>query len=134
MSTDQSTTRSTESESRAEEVVARDLDEIKRMGQESLGDLRELGGQIRQRVEDEIKNRPMVALGAAFGAGVLVSSLVSSRIMRLAILAAGGYAVREMFGERLMEVLGPHDGESRRGEPRERGEQREHSEKGGSSR
>jgi hypothetical protein len=88
------------------ETASRDIERMKKLGEEGLDDLRELGGQIRRRVEDEIKSRPFVALGVAFGAGALASSLVSSRLARLAILAAGGYAAREMFGERIMEVLG----------------------------
>lgn len=93
------------------EQVGRDIEHIRRMGEERLDDLREMGGQLRQRVEDEVKNRPFVALGIAFGAGVVVSSLLSSRLARLAILAAGGYAAREMFGDRLIEVLGPQEDE-----------------------
>jgi hypothetical protein len=95
------------------ENLAGDIDQIKKIGEEGLDDLRELGGQIRRRIEDEIKNRPFVALGVAFGAGALVSSIVTSRMARLAILAAGGYAAREMFGDRLMEVLGHEDSEER---------------------
>ena len=89
----------------ARDKLAGDIDQIKKLGEEGLDDLRELGGQIRRRVEDEIKNRPFVAIGVAFGAGALVSSIVTSRMARLAILAAGGYAAREMFGDRLMEVF-----------------------------
>jgi len=88
------------------ENLAGDVDQIRKIGEEGLDDLRELGSEIRRRIEDEVKNRPFVALGVAFGAGALVSSIVTSRMARLAILAAGGYAAREMFGDRLMEVLG----------------------------
>ena len=100
------------------EEVGRDIEQIRRMGEERLEDLREIGGQIRQRVQDEIKTRPFVALGVAFGTGVLVSSLMQSRLARLAILAAGGYAAREMFGERLMDVLGSHEEEESRPRPK----------------
>jgi ElaB/YqjD/DUF883 family membrane-anchored ribosome-binding protein len=114
------------------EAVSSDIEQIKRLGEERLDDLRELGGQLRRRVEDEVKNRPFVALGVAFGAGALVSSIMSSRLARLGILAVGGYAAREMFGDRLMEVLAPdEEGESprprrqkSRGERQARGESR----------
>jgi hypothetical protein len=96
-------------EEREPAEIGRELEQIRRMGEERLEDLREMGGEIRRRVEDEVRNRPFVALGVAFGAGVVVSSLLASRFARLAILAAGGYAVREMFGDRLMEVLGPYE-------------------------
>jgi hypothetical protein len=91
------------------ENLAGDIGQIKKIGEEGLDDLRELGGQIRRRIEDEIKTRPLVAVGVAFGAGALVSTIVTSRIARVAILAAGGYAAREMFGDRLMEVFGRED-------------------------
>jgi hypothetical protein len=105
---------SSESESGgARESLAGDIDQMRKIGEEGLDDLRELGGQIRRRIEDEVKNRPFLALGVAFGAGAVVSSIVTSRMARLAILAAGGYAAREMFGDRLMEVLGQDEGEER---------------------
>jgi hypothetical protein len=104
----------------ARETLAGDIDQIRKLGEEGLDDLREIGGQIRRRIEDEIKNRPFVALGVAFGAGALVSTIVSSRMARFAVLAAGGYAAREMFGDRLMEVLGRTQ-EEREGAPRRRG-------------
>jgi len=103
------------------EEVGREIDQLRRMGEERLDDLREMGGQLRQRVEDEIRNRPFAALGVAFGAGVLVSSIVSSRLTRLVILAAGGYAAREMLGNRLMEVLGPQDEDTEESERPRRG-------------
>jgi ElaB/YqjD/DUF883 family membrane-anchored ribosome-binding protein len=118
---------------RKAEEVGREIDQIRRMGEERLEDLREIGGQLRQRVEDEIRNRPFAAVGVAFGAGVLVSTIVSSKLARFAILAAGGYAAREMLGERLMEVLGPVEEDETHPRARRRG-RRSDDEPGGSSR
>jgi hypothetical protein len=91
------------------EDVGRDLDQIRRLGEARLEDLREFGGEIRHRVEEQVRSNPLVSIGVAFGAGVIVSSLFSSRLTRLAILAAGGYAAREIFGERLFELLGSQE-------------------------
>lgn len=122
MNADRPTSEPTQSEQRSDEG-SRDLEEIRRMGEERLEDLRELGGEIRRRLEDEVKNRPLVALGVAFGAGAVVSSLLTSRLARLAVLAAGGYAAREMFGDRLIEVIGAREDRVPRDEdePRHRG-------------
>jgi hypothetical protein len=114
------------SESGLGENIASDIEQIKRVGEERLDDLREFGAQIRRRIEEEVKTRPFVSLGVAFGAGALVTSLMSSRIARVAILAAGGYAAREMFGDRLMEVLeGQEEGQVPRRQKRERRQREE---------
>jgi hypothetical protein len=112
---------------RATEALSSDIEQIKRMGEERLDDLRDLGGQLRQRIEDEVKARPLVALGVAFGAGALVTTIMTSRLARVAILAAGGYAAREMFGDRVLEVLGGREdqGEEPRRERRARRRERE---------
>lgn len=114
--------------SEAREAVSSDIEQIKRIGEERLDDLRDFGVELRRRVEDEIKTRPFVALGVAFGAGALVSSIMSSRLARLGILAIGGYAAREMFGDKIMEVLAQdEEGENprpRRQKNRERQAQR----------
>jgi hypothetical protein len=61
--------------------------------------------EIAERVAAEIRARPFAALAVAFGAGVAASHAFSSKLARVALVAAGGLAARELLGPRLIEVL-----------------------------
>jgi hypothetical protein len=60
---------------------------------------------IRDRVLDEVRARPGVALAAAFGAGVAVSHVLTSRVARVALVAGAGDAAKELIGPRLLDVI-----------------------------
>ena len=53
---------------------------------------RDVGGEIAAYV----KKRPVAAVGVAAGAGFVVGTLVGSRIARVALTMAAGYAVQEI--------------------------------------
>ena len=50
---------------------------------------------------EQIRTRPQVALGVAAAAGIIVSTLVFSKVGRLMLLAAGGYVADRFYGSRL---------------------------------
>jgi hypothetical protein len=62
-------------------------------------------GEITERIEDEIRARPITAIAVAFGAGVAASYALTSKVARVALLAAGGLAAKQILGPRLIEVL-----------------------------
>ena len=70
---------------------------------------------IGQALEEQLRERPYVTLGVAFGIGLVVSQALSSRLGRVALLAAGGYAATRLFqsdGLGLLErVLGGDEGD-----------------------
>jgi ElaB/YqjD/DUF883 family membrane-anchored ribosome-binding protein len=63
-----------------------------------------------QALEKQVRERPYVTLAAAVGAGVVLGQALHSRIGRLALLAAGGFAATRLLqgdGARILErVLG----------------------------
>jgi ElaB/YqjD/DUF883 family membrane-anchored ribosome-binding protein len=70
--------------------------------------------EIGDRFVDKVRERPYAAVATALGAGVLLGSVLSSRIGRIAIFAAGGYAVKELFGDRLLEIMQGEEADSER--------------------
>ncbi len=52
---------------------------------------------IGQALEEQLRERPYVTLAAAFGVGVVLSQALSSRVGRIALLAAGGYAATKLL-------------------------------------
>jgi len=60
-----------------------DLDEIRRAGTAVKKDLEELVGAVRrqrEQIERRVQERPLVALGAAFGVGFVLGGGLASRI------------------------------------------------------
>ena len=70
---------------------------------------------IGQALEEQLRERPYVTLGVAFGVGLVVSQALSSRLGRVALLVAGGYAATRLFqsdGLGVLErVLGGDEGD-----------------------
>jgi hypothetical protein len=70
---------------------------------------------IGQALEEQLRERPYVTLGVAFGVGLVVSQALSSRLGRVALLAAGAYAATKVFqsdGLGVLErVLGGDEGD-----------------------
>jgi hypothetical protein len=74
---------------------------LRKMAERSPVDLQEIG----EILVTEVRRRPVAAVATAFGLGVCVSHVFTSRLARMALLAAGGYVTKELFGERLIEIL-----------------------------
>jgi hypothetical protein len=63
------------------------------------GKLDEISGEerIRRWMRRSVRERPLVALGAAGAAGLLVGGVIASRAARLLFLAAVGYVANELW-------------------------------------
>ena len=83
-----------------------EVDRLKQLGGESIENLREMGTDLGRRVSEQIQERPLMALGVAFGTGVIMSTLLTSKLGRLALLAGGGYVAKQLLGDRLMDFAG----------------------------
>ena len=57
-------------------------------------------------LEEQLQERPYVTLAAAVGVGVVLAQALSSRVGRIALLAAGGYAATRVVQAGGLEVLG----------------------------
>ena len=80
-----------------------ELEDLSRSAEEGLS-------MAVQPLEKQVRERPYVTLAAAVGAGVVLGQALHSRIGRLALLAAGGFAATRLLqgdGARILErVLG----------------------------
>jgi len=80
-----------------------ELEDLSRSAEEGLT-------SAMQALEEQVRERPYVTLAAALGAGVVLGQALHSRVGRLALLAAGGFAATRLLqgdGARLLErVLG----------------------------
>ena len=63
----------------------------------SLDKIRDVGKNLGEQLETQLKERPYVVLGAVAGVGFVAGSLLGSRLGQVAIALAGGYLVRNMI-------------------------------------
>ena len=63
----------------------------------SLDKIRDVGKNLGEQLETQMKERPYVVLGAVAGVGFVAGSLLGSRLGQVAIALAGGYVVRNMI-------------------------------------
>lgn len=63
----------------------------------SMDKIRDVGKNLGEQLETQIKDRPYVVLGAVAGVGFVAGSLLGSRLGQIAIALAGGYLVRNMI-------------------------------------
>lgn len=85
---------------RLRELGREEIERLRQIGSERIESLRELGVDLDRRIVDRVHEQPYMALGVAFGAGVLTSTVLASKLGRLAILAAGGFLVKQILAER----------------------------------
>ena len=82
---------------------APELEDLSRSAEEGLS-------AAVQALEEQVRERPYVTLAAAVGAGLVLGQALHSRIGRIALLAAGGFAATRLLqgdGGRFLErVLG----------------------------
>ncbi len=71
--------------------------------------LREAGRNLGAQIEEQVRKRPYVVLGAAVGIGFVAGSLFGSRLGQMLLAAGVGYMAKDMVGgegfERLQEGL-----------------------------
>jgi hypothetical protein len=60
---------------------------------------------VRDALEEHLRERPLLTLAAAVGAGFVLAQAFSSRVGRVAMIAAGGYAATRILGGEGMRVL-----------------------------
>ncbi len=65
-----------------------EIDRLKQVG-------RNLGGQL----DEQVRKRPYVVLGAAVGAGFVAGSILGSRLGQMLLAVGMGYGVKRMLGE-----------------------------------
>jgi ElaB/YqjD/DUF883 family membrane-anchored ribosome-binding protein len=63
----------------------------------SMDKIRDVGKNLGEQLETQMKDRPYVVLGAVAGVGFVAGSLLGSRLGQVAIALAGGYLVRNMI-------------------------------------
>lgn len=61
--------------------------------------LRAAGKNLGTQLEEQVRKRPYVVLGAAAGVGFVAGSLLGSRLGQLLIAVGIGYAAREALEE-----------------------------------
>ena len=95
-----------------------------RLDGEGLAAVGEGLSAIVQALETQVRERPYVALAAAAGAGFVIAQTLRSNVGRVALVAAGGYAVTRLMrgdGMQMLERLLGGDGEEDEiDEPRDR--------------
>ena len=60
---------------------------------------------LPQIIQREVRDNPYRTLGIAAGVGFGVGALVSSKLLRVLLVTAGGYAVNEIVRRRIKSVL-----------------------------
>jgi hypothetical protein len=68
-----------------------------------IGKIKSAGANMRDEIEAYAARQPLAALGIAAGAGFVLGSVFGSRLGRLALLAAVGYAAQEVVDAALGE-------------------------------
>ncbi len=65
----------------------------------AIGKLDDVSGEERMRrwVRRSVRERPLVAIGAAGAVGLLLGGVIASRAARLLFLAAAGYVANELW-------------------------------------
>lgn len=53
---------------------------------------------LKRRAEREVRARPLVMIGAAFGAGILIAGSVRSKTARMALVGVASHYVRKVIG------------------------------------
>jgi hypothetical protein len=59
--------------------------------------LREVGRRLGSEVEEQLRKRPYVVLGAAAGLGFTAGSLLGSRLGQMLLAAGLGYAIKNVL-------------------------------------
>jgi hypothetical protein len=60
---------------------------------------------VSRALEEQVRERPYVTLAAAVGAGFVLAQALRSRVGRIALVAAGGYAATRLLRGDGMQVL-----------------------------
>ena len=60
--------------------------------------LREAGRNLGEQIDEQVRKRPYVALGAAAGVGFVAGSLFGSRLGQVLLAAGIGYAAKHALG------------------------------------
>ena len=60
--------------------------------------LREVGQNLGEQIDEQVRKRPYVALGAAAGVGFVAGSLFGSRLGQVLLAAGIGYAAKHALG------------------------------------
>jgi hypothetical protein len=60
--------------------------------------LREVGRNLGGQLDEQVRKRPYVVLGAAVGAGFVAGSVLGSRLGQVLLAAGIGYAAKRMLG------------------------------------
>jgi hypothetical protein len=68
-----------------------------------LGRIKTVGLSVRDEVESYVARQPLAAVGIAAGAGFVLGSIFGTRLGRLALMAAVGYAAQEVIDGALGE-------------------------------
>jgi hypothetical protein len=62
-----------------------------------LEKIKTVGMSVRDEVESYVARQPLAAVGIAAGAGFVLGSIFGTRLGRLALMAAVGYAAQEVI-------------------------------------
>jgi ElaB/YqjD/DUF883 family membrane-anchored ribosome-binding protein len=60
--------------------------------------LREVGRNLGEQLDEQVRKRPYVVLGAAAGAGFVAGSILGSRLGQVLLAAGVGYAAKHVLG------------------------------------
>jgi ElaB/YqjD/DUF883 family membrane-anchored ribosome-binding protein len=85
--------------------------------------LREVGRNLAGQVDEQIRKRPYVVLGAAAGFGFVAGSVLGSRLGQVLLAAGVGYAAKRVLGDdfgidRIQAEIEKLTGEAERGSGR----------------
>lgn len=85
--------------------------------------LREVGRNLAGQLDEQVRKRPYVVLGAAAGFGFMAGSLLGSRLGQVMLAAGLGYAAKRVLGddfgiERIQAEIEKLTGEAGRGSGR----------------
>ena len=61
--------------------------------------LREAGRNLGSQIDEQVRKRPYVVLGAAAGIGFVAGSLLGSRLGQVLLAAGLGYAAKRVLGD-----------------------------------
>jgi ElaB/YqjD/DUF883 family membrane-anchored ribosome-binding protein len=98
--TTSSTTESASSAStkpvKAKATTASRVEKVKELMPQNFEALLQKARDLPHLIESEVKSNPYRTLGVAVGVGFGLGAVMSSRIARLLLVTAGGYAVNEV--------------------------------------